>query len=83
MPAPLTIDIRTIIRRGLPVPDRYFDGTRNYSLSVSLGPDRISGGFDDTRFERDYFQGIRDDGVMVLLYRDVATGQWYLAGWWD
>ncbi len=83
LPAPLAIDIRTIMRRGLLVPDRYFDGTRNYSLSVSLGPDRISGGFDDTRFERDYFQGVRDDGVMVLLYRDHAADRWHLAGWWD
>ena len=83
LPVPLALEVWTIIRRGLPVPDRYFDGTRTYSLSVSLGPDRVSGGFDDRRFERDYFQGVRDDGVMVLLYRDHASGRWHLAGWWD
>ena len=44
---------------------------------------RIAGGFDDTRFERDYFHGIRDDGVMVLLYHDLASSHWHLAGWWD
>ena len=83
LPVPRVIDVWTITRRGLPVPDRYFDGTRNYSLTVSLGPDRVSGGFDGTRFERDYFQGVRDDGVMVLLYRDHTSDRWYLAGWWD
>ena len=83
LPAPLAIEVWTITRRGLPIPDRYFDGTRTYSLTVSLGPDRVSGGFDDCRFERDYFQGVRDDGVMVLLYRDHASGRWHLTGWWD
>ena len=83
LPVPRVIDVWTIARRGIPVPDRYFDGTRNYTLSVSLGPDRVSGGFDDTRFERDYFQGVRDDGVMVLLYHDQASDRWHLAGWWD
>ena len=83
LPAPQTIDVWVVTRRGHPVPDRYFDGTRNYSLSASLGPDRVSGGIGERGFERDYFQGIRQDGVMVLLYRDVATDLWYLAGWWD
>ncbi len=83
LPAPLAIEVWPITRRGHSVPDRYYDGTRTYPLATSLGPDRISGGFDDTRFERDYFQGIRDDGVMVLLYRDLASGRWHLAGWWD
>ncbi len=83
LPAPLAIEVWTITRRGLSVPDRYYDGTRTYPLATSLGPDRISGGFDDTRFERDYFHGVRDDGVMVLLYRDLASGGWHLAGWWD
>lgn len=82
-PAPLAIEVRSVVRRGLPIPDRYFDGGRNYSLTACLGPDRISGGFDGTRFERDYFQGVRSDGVMVLLYRDHGSDRWYLAGWWD
>lgn len=82
-PAPKTIDVRTIDRRGVAIPDRYFDGARSYPLSASLGPDRVSGGFGAARFERDYFQGVRPDGVMVLLYRDLDSDTWCLAGWWD
>lgn len=83
LPAPRTIDVWSVTRRGVAVPDRYYDGTRNYALNVSLGPDRVSGGFGEAEFDRDYFQGIRHDGVMVLLYRDRAADRWYLAGWWD
>ncbi len=82
-PAARSIDVRTVTRRGETIPDRYFDGSRSYPLSASLGPDRVSGGFGVQRFERDYFQGVRHDGVMVLLYRDRAADTWFLAGWWD
>ena len=80
---PRSITVWSVIRRGSPIPDRYYDGTRNYALSVSLGPDRISGGFGDAEYDRDYFQGVRHDGVMVLLYRDRLADSWWLAGWWD
>ena len=36
-------------RRGRTIPLRYFDGSRNYTLSASLGPDRASGGFGESR----------------------------------
>jgi hypothetical protein len=80
---PRTIEVRTAPRRGETVPVRYFDGTRGYSLLSSLGPDRQSGGFGEHRYERDYFQGVRDDGMLVLLYRDRTDDRWFLAGWWD
>ncbi|MCC7131584.1 MAG: hypothetical protein IT352_03015 [Gemmatimonadales bacterium] len=82
-PSAQPIDVRTVARRGETIPERYFDGTRSYALSASLGPDRVAGGFGGQRFERDYFQGVRHDGVMVLLYRDRAADAWFLAGWWD
>ncbi len=82
-PVPRSIHVWSVMRRGVPVPDRYYDGTQNYRLSASLGPDRISGGFDEAEYNRDYFQGVRHDGVMVLLYRDRLTDGWFLAGWWD
>jgi hypothetical protein len=80
---PRSVDVWTAARRGRTVPLRYFDGTRNHSLSVSLGPDRASGGFGEDRFDREYFQGIRSDGMPVLLYHDLAADRWFLAGWWD
>jgi hypothetical protein len=83
LPAPLPIEVWPITRRGQLIPDRYFDGARNYSLSASLGPDRVSGGFGEQRFDREYHQGVRHDGMMVLLYRDPAADAWFLAGWWD
>lgn len=82
-PAPRSINVWSVTRRGVPVPDRYYDGTRNYALSASLGPDRISGGFGEPVYDRDYFQGVRHDGVMVLLFRDRLADAWFLAGWWD
>jgi len=80
---PRTIEVRTVPRRGETVPVRYFDGTRGYSLLSSFGPDRQSGGFGERRYEREYFQGVRDDGMLVLLYRDRTDDRWFLAGWWD
>ncbi len=80
---PRPIDVWLATRRDTRVPHRYFDGTRTYTLVTALGPDLVSGGFGETRFAREYFQGVRDDGVMVLLSRDVATDGWALAGWWD
>jgi hypothetical protein len=80
---PRSVEVRTAPRRGETVPLRYFDGARGYSLLSSLGPDRQSGGFGEQRFARDYFQGVRDDGMLVLLYRDLTDDRWFLAGWWD
>ena len=83
LPVPAPIDVWTMTRRDFLIPDRYYDGTRTYPIASSLGPDRISGGFGGERFARDYFQCVRDDGVMVLLYLDRVSGDWFLAGWWD
>lgn len=83
LPAAAPIDVWSVARRDAVVPDRYFDGIRNYHLTRSLGPDRISGGFGGVRFDREYFQCVRDDGVMVLLYHDRESARWWLAGWWD
>lgn len=81
LPAATAIEVWTVARRDAIVPDRYFDGIRTYPLVTCLGPDRVSGGFGGERFGREYFQCVRDDGVMVLLY--VEANRWWLAGWWD
>jgi hypothetical protein len=80
---PRPIDVWVATRRETRVPHRYFDGTRNYTLVSALGPDLVTGGFGETRFAREYFQCVRDDGVMVLLARDLTLDGWTLAGWWD
>ena len=79
---PRIIEVWVGERRGTIVPHRYYDGIRNYSLTTSLGPDFISGGFGENRYHREYFQCLRDDGVMVLLCRELGD-RWILAGWWD
>ena len=61
----------------------YVDNGVPHPLKASLGPHCISGDRWAERVAREYHQGVRVDGVIVLLYRDVLTDQWYLAGWWD
>ncbi len=80
---PRPIEVWLVTRRDTKIPHRYFDGTRTYTLVTTLGPDLVSGGFGEARFSREYFQCVRDDGVMVLLARDLVTDRWILAGWWD
>jgi hypothetical protein len=51
---------------------------------TAAGPDRISGGAEAGEpYERDYFHCLTDAGLLVLLYRDLLAGGWYLHGWWD
>jgi hypothetical protein len=83
LPAPREISVTTITRRGFATPIRYTDNSVPWSLKESLGPHCISGDRWTERVAREYHQGVRSDGVIVLLYRDVLTDQWYLAGWWD
>jgi protein ImuB len=80
---PRPIEVWVTTRRDARIPDRYFDGTRTYSLRIAMGPDLVSGGFGEARFSREYFQAVRDDGVMVLLGHDLEANGWTLAGWWD
>jgi len=65
------------------IPTGYHDQRQYHEFATTVGPDRISGGFGTERFERDYYTGVRGDGVMVLLYRNLAEDEWVLAGWWD
>ena len=83
LPAPREIGVVTQSRRGFTIPIRYTDNGAPYPLKESLGPHCISGDRWTERVAREYTQGVRADGVVVLLYRDVLTDQWYLAGWWD
>ena len=82
-PAPREVTVVTQSRRGFASPVRYTDNGVPNPLKESLGPHCLSGDRWTERVAREYHQGVRADGVVVLLYRDALTNQWYLAGWWD
>lgn len=77
------VEVTTITQRDALLPTGYRDNRLYHEFSTTVGPDRISGGYGVERFERDYYTGVRGDGVMVLLYRNLAEEEWILAGWWD
>ena len=83
LPAPREVSVLTTSRRGFATPIRYTDNAVPYPLKESLGPHCISGDRWTERVAREYHQCVRVDGTVVLLYRDVRSDTWYLAGWWD
>jgi nucleotidyltransferase/DNA polymerase involved in DNA repair len=83
LPSPREVTVLATSRRGFTIPIRYVDNDVPYPLKECLGPHCISGDRWTERVAREYHQGIRADGTVVLLYHDVLSDQWYLAGWWD
>ena len=83
LPHPEPITVITSERRDHHVPVRYQDGTRWHSLADVAGPDRVSGGHWEETYAREYFRGVREDGVLVWLFRDAIEGRWYFHGSWD
>ncbi len=83
LPAPREISVFTERRRGFDIPVRYLDNGEIVLLRQTLGPQCLSGERWATPFAREYYQGIRADGVMVLLYHEWCGDRWYLSGWWD
>jgi hypothetical protein len=79
---PRRIVVTTTRRRDHDVPVRYRDGKTWYAVVESAGPDRVSGGQWDTAYAREYFRCVREDGMLVWLYRGGET-EWHLHGWWD
>ena len=53
--------------------------------AVPAGPDRVSGGQWNADYSREYFRCVREDGMMVWLFRGAKqqTSDWFLHGWWD
>jgi protein ImuB len=83
LPDPREVLVETIRRRDHNVPVRYRDGQWK-QLVTAAGPDRISGGHWETQpYAREYYRAVTVDGLLVWLYRDAKTDQWYLHGWWD
>jgi hypothetical protein len=83
LPSPREVTVLATSRRGFHIPIRYTDNAVPYPVKESLGPHCISGDRWTERVAREYHQCVRADGTVVLLYRDVLSDQWYLAGWWD
>ena len=79
--SPRPISVVTAPRRDVEVPLRYRDDGRWHRLVDVAGPDRVSGGQWEQSYAREYFRGVREDGMMVWVYR--ATDDWFLHGWWD
>ena len=83
LPRPEPITVVTDERRDHRVPVRYQEGALWHELTDVAGPDRVSGGHWDEAYAREYFRGVREDGLLVWLFRDAFEGRWFLHGWWD
>jgi hypothetical protein len=82
LPEPRPVRVESEPRRDHETPLRYHD-RRWHRLTAAAGPDRISGGQWEDGYAREYFRAVREDGVLVWLFRDARRGRWYLHGWWD
>ncbi|MEN8373926.1 MAG: hypothetical protein ABFS34_00600 [Gemmatimonadota bacterium] len=86
--APLTLQllpdprpVRVELEAGRP--SRYHDRSGWRALRVVAGPDRISGGWWEEAYAREYYRCVDEDGVLVWIYRDAGRDLWLLQGWWD
>jgi protein ImuB len=81
-PEPRRIAVKTRRRRDHELPVEFRDKHWQQIVSAA-GPDRVSGGRWTEPYAREYFRCVTDDGMMVWLYRDARTDEWYIHGWWD
>ena len=82
IPKPLTVKTRT--RRDHEMPVSYREDGASHEVLDAAGPDRVSGGQWEATYAREYFRCVREDGLLVWLYRDARAGDtWYMHGWWD
>ncbi|HEY4307361.1 MAG TPA: hypothetical protein VGM82_23010 [Gemmatimonadaceae bacterium] len=85
LPSPKVVTVDVESRRDHEVPTRYLDGNEWHNILEAAGPDRVTGGKWNAEFSREYFRCVREDGMMVWLYRGMRsqTQDWFLHGWWD
>jgi len=85
LPSPKIVTVDTESRRDHEVPVRYLDGNEWHDIVEAAGPDRVSGGQWSTSYAREYYRCVREDGMMVWLFRgsQQQTKDWFLHGWWD
>jgi protein ImuB len=79
---PRRVAVTTKRRRDHQVPVQYRD-KEWMTITSAAGPDRVSGGQWGDPYAREYFRCVTDDGMMVWLYRDARSDEWYVHGWWD
>src|SRR5687767_6700664 len=85
LPTPKPLAVKTRRRRDHEMPVSYREDGAAHEVLDAAGPDRVSGGQWDTVYAREYFRCVREDGLLVWMYRDArgSGGEWYLHGWWD
>jgi hypothetical protein len=85
LPTPRTVTVDTTPRRDHAVPVRYLDDNEWHDIVEVAGPDRVSGGQWSDAYSREYFRCVREDGMMVWLFRGAQqqSADWFLQGWWD
>jgi hypothetical protein len=85
LPSPKIVTVDTERRRDHEIPTRYLDGNEWHDIVEAAGPDRVSGGQRNADYSREYFRCVREDGMMVWLFRGAKqqTSDWFLHGWWD
>jgi hypothetical protein len=85
IPTPKVVTVDTAPRRDHDVPTRYLDGNEWHDIIEAAGPDRVAGGEWSVPYSREYFRCVREDGMMVWLFRGAKqqTSDWFLHGWWD
>jgi protein ImuB len=79
---PRRVAVTTKTRRDHQVPVQYRD-KEWMTITSAAGPDRVSGGQWGEPYAREYFRCVTDAGMMVWLYRDARSDEWYVHGWWD
>lgn len=84
LPTPKPLTVTTTKRRDHEMPVSYREDGASHEVLDAAGPDRVSGGQWETVYAREYFRCVREDGLLVWLYRDAREGDtWYMHGWWD
>jgi hypothetical protein len=85
LPTPKTVAVDTTPRRDHMIPVRYLDDNEWHDIVEVAGPDRVSGGQWSDAYAREYFRCVREDGMMVWLFRGAQqqAADWFLHGWWD
>jgi len=74
---PRRVSVKTAERRDHRVPVHYRDAGKSYAIVDAAGPERVSGGQweEGGPYAREYFRCVREDGMLVWLYRDAANQQ--------
>lgn len=82
--SPKIVSVATEPRRDHDVPVRYLEDAEWHDLIEVAGPDRVEGGEWNGAYARDYFRCVREDGMMVWLFKGASeSSDWFLQGWWD